>query len=80
MLIYYTGYAEDTILDRDISKKEIEEVLLNPDEITLGKKDRKIAHKILSNNKFLRVIFEDHKKAYIVITAYYTKLERYMKK
>ena len=78
--IEYTNYAEETILDRKISKKKIESVLLKPLEITKGKADRKIAHKVFEG-KLLRVIFETiNEKTYKVITAYYTKPERYIRK
>ncbi|MBI2507344.1 hypothetical protein HYV89_00135 [Candidatus Woesearchaeota archaeon] len=47
-------------------------------KITDGKKDRKIAHKLFEN-KLLRVVFETvDEKTYKVITAYYTKPERYI--
>ena len=77
MDIVYTEYAEETIGDRKIGKKEIENSLLNPDEIVQGKKNRKIAHKLFGN-KMLRVVFETEGKTYIVITAYYTQPGRYM--
>ena len=78
MDIIYTEYAEDTIEDRKIDKKEIESALLNPDEIVESKKNRKIAHKIV-RNKLLRVVFEIEENTYMVITAYYTQPRRYMK-
>lgn len=79
MPVTYTGYAEETLKDREISKNEVEFALLNPEEIVEGKKGRKIANKIFGN-KLLRVVFEVEAKDYIVITAYYTKLERYIGK
>ncbi len=77
MDIIYTDYAEDSISDRSIDKKIVEDALLNPDEIVEGKKSRKIAHKIIGN-KLLRIIFEVSLKAYIVITAYYAEPKRYL--
>jgi hypothetical protein len=79
MLIIYTGYAEETLKVREISKGEVEFALLNPEEIVEGKEARKIAHKMSGNKFLLRVVFETHVKTYIVITAYYSKPERYMK-
>ena len=79
MNILYTKYAEKAAKVREISKDEVEVALLNPEEIAEGKEGRKIAHKIFGN-KLLRVIFEAEANAYIVITAYYTKPERYMGK
>ncbi len=79
MEIIYTDYAEDSISDRKIDKELIEDAILNPDEIIEGKKNRKIAHKII-RNKLLRVVFEVSQKAYIVITVYYAEPKRYFKK
>ena len=79
MKITYTDYAEDTIADRKLDKIIIEDALLNPDEIVEGKKNRKIAHKII-NDKLLRVIYEIEDKAYIVVTAYFAEIERYFGK
>ncbi len=78
MKILYTDYAEDSISDRKIGKEIIENALRNPDEIVEGKKNRKIAHKIVGT-KLLRVVFETNEKTYIVITAYYAEPKRYMK-
>lgn len=78
MEIEYTEYAENTLLDRKISKELIEKSLKEPDEIIEGKNKRKIAQKII-NNKLLRVIFEIKGKAYIIITAYYSDPKRYIK-
>ena len=80
MKIVYTDYAEESLADRKISKKLIEDSLKNPDEIVEGKKNRKIAHKIIEN-KLLRVVFENEEntKTYIVITSYYTESRRYIK-
>lgn len=78
MKISYTDYAEDSISDREINKEIIENALKNPDEIVEGKKNRKIAHKIIGS-KLLRVVFETDEKTYIAITSYYTEPKRYMK-
>ncbi|MBI4149749.1 DUF4258 domain-containing protein [Candidatus Woesearchaeota archaeon] len=78
MDIAYTDYAEKALSDRKIGKKEVESALLKPLEVVRGNKGRQIAHK-LAGNKLLRVVFESDTKAYIVITAYYTKPVRYLK-
>jgi hypothetical protein len=79
MNIVYTHYAQNTIKDREIDKQKILQTIFEYDEIVRGKEGRLIAQKLFEN-KLLRVIFEVHKKTYIVITAYYTNPERYMKK
>lgn len=80
MKVEYIPYAEETLLDRGISKKKVESTILKPLEVVDGKFGRKIAHKIFEG-KLLRVVFEiGDEKAYKVVTAYYTKSERYIKK
>ncbi len=77
MEVYYTDYAEETLKDREISKENVELALLKPIVLSDGKSGRKIAHRLFGD-KLLRVVFETGAKAYIVITAYYTKPERYI--
>ncbi len=79
MEVIYTGYAEESISERKLSKEIIKDAILNPDEVIEGKKNRKIAHKAIGN-KLLRVIYEVDEKAYIVITAYYAEPRRYLGK
>ena len=78
MKIIYPDYSEESISDRKISKKLVEDALLNPDEVIESKKGRKIAHKVIGH-RLLRVVYKESKKAYIVVTAYYTEPKRYMK-
>ena len=78
MNVSYTEYAENTIKDRIISKKMIEEAFKKPDEIVKGKKGRKIIHKLIKD-KLLRIVYEPQASTYLVITAYYAKPGRYMK-
>ena len=79
MNIRFTDYAEETLKEREISKKIISYALFNPDEIVEGSDDRIIIHKII-NKKLLRVVCEIEANVYIVVTAYYTYPERYMRK
>jgi hypothetical protein len=79
MEIEYTDHAEENLDDREIKKEEVESAINNPDEIIDGGKKRKIIHKA-KNGKLLRVICEGDKKAYKVVTAFYSKKERYMQK
>ncbi|HLD06850.1 MAG TPA: DUF4258 domain-containing protein [Candidatus Nanoarchaeia archaeon] len=78
MDIIYTEYAEETLSDRKIGKKEVESALLKPLEVVTGNKGRQIAHRLIVD-KLLRVVFERDAKDYIVITAYYTKPARYVR-
>lgn len=79
MDVSYTDYAEETLKEREISKENVELTLLKPVILSEGKKGRKIAHKIFGG-RLLRVVFETEANAYIVITAYYTKPRRYVKR
>ena len=76
MKIGYTDYAEIKIQKRRLSKIQIENVLKSPDKILEGKEGRKIAQKT-AGKYLLRVVFEQTGNAYKVITAYYSKKERY---
>ncbi len=76
MKIIYTDHAEENINERKLSKKGIEDIVKNPEKVMDARFDRKIAQKILGD-KLLRVIYEQEDNVYIIVTAYYTKPERY---
>ena len=76
MNIEYTDYAQMKIAKRALSKNQVEDTLKNPDKIIGGGKGRKIAQKVMGKY-LLRVVFEEYGNTYKVITAYYTKPERY---
>ncbi|MDE1823782.1 MAG: DUF4258 domain-containing protein [Candidatus Micrarchaeota archaeon] len=72
----YATHAEEKISERHIDRHLIEETVLSPDKILTSSSGRKIAQKIIAH-KLLRVVYEEKEGVYIVITAYYTKTERY---
>ncbi len=72
----YTDHAEENIQERRLSKKVVEDVVNNPGKVVEGKFGRRIAQRI-AGGKLLRVIYEEGDNVYIIITAYYTKPERY---
>ena len=76
MKIVYTIYADMKIAKREIPKAQIEITLKNPDKLLDARDDRKIAQKTTEKH-LLRVVFEKDGNAYKVITAYYSKPERY---
>jgi len=76
MKFVYIQHAEDMAKERNISKKLTEDVINNPEKIVTSKFGRKIAQRIV-NGKLLRVVHEKQNGIFIVITAYYTKPERY---
>lgn len=72
----YTDHAEENIRERKLSKKVVEDVVINPEKIIEGRFGRKVAQKIVGDN-LLRVIYEQKENVYIIVTSYYTKPERY---
>ncbi|MEM5793501.1 MAG: DUF4258 domain-containing protein [Candidatus Aenigmatarchaeota archaeon] len=76
MRIIYSNHAEEKIKERELSKKTIETAISCPDKIIESQSGRKIIHKII-NKKLLRVVIEEKNDLFIVVTAYYTKPERY---
>ena len=56
---------------------QITEAIKNPDKISHGKKNRKIAQKIIDEQHVLRVIFEEEKEEITIITFYPARRERY---
>ena len=78
MKFNYTDHAEENIKERKLNKKIIENILKHPNKIAEGRFGRKIAQKIVGE-KLLRIIYEENDNVYIIVTAYYTKSERYSK-
>jgi len=76
MKIVYSEHAKEKIEERKISEKIIETAILRPDKILESRFERKIIHKIIGS-KLLRVVVKEENDIFIVITAYYTKPERY---
>ncbi len=76
MKITYTNHAEENIEERRLDKKTIEDAVKNPEKVVEGRFGRKIAQKIMGD-KLLRVIYEQENNIYIIVTSYYTELERY---
>ncbi|MBI2583949.1 MAG: DUF4258 domain-containing protein [Candidatus Aenigmarchaeota archaeon] len=72
----YTEHVEEIITERKLSKQIVEDIIKNPDKVIDSRLGRKIAQKVIGN-KLLRVIYEEQSNAYIIITAYSTKPERY---
>lgn len=72
----YTDHAEENIEERKLNKSIIEDVVKYPEKVLESKFGRKIAQKVVSN-KLLRVIYEQKDNVYIIVTAYYTKPDRY---
>ncbi|QTA38474.1 DUF4258 domain-containing protein [Thermosipho ferrireducens] len=74
-MLKWTEHALENLKSRGISKKLVEEILKNPDEIVTGKYGRTIYHKLIGN-KLMRVITENN----LIITVYYTsRVTKYWK-
>jgi len=76
MNIIYSIHARKNMIERRISKEDVEEAILNPDKITESRKGRKISQKVIGN-RLLRVIYLQTEKVYIIVTSYYTRLGKY---
>jgi len=61
----------------NISPDFVKEVLISPDRIDSGYKERKIAQKVLDKTHVLRVIFEETPEEWVIITLYPGRRERY---
>jgi hypothetical protein len=72
---YWTSHIKDQMIERDITAEEVEDALINPDDIVIGKENRKIYQKMTAD-KLLRVVTEGNR----LITVYRTgKLDKYVK-
>lgn len=72
---YWTGHIKDQMIERDITKEDVENVLCHPDEIVPGKDQRKIFQK-MTGGKLLRVVTEEKR----LLTVYLTgKVNKYLK-
>lgn len=76
MQFEYTGHAEENIRERNLGKNLIEETMICPDKVIETRFGRKIAQKII-DKKLLRVIYKQEENVYIIVTAYFSKPERY---
>ena len=81
MKISYTFHAKEQLKERNIKKELIEETLLNPSQILLAEKGRKIAQKLYFEGRIkflLRVIYVVEKGNFVVLSCYKTtRIEKY---
>ncbi len=81
MAIVYTAHAElkfkifknHGVL---ITKRQVEDTILRPDERTKGRKGRLVAQRVMDERHVLRVIYEE-KEDLEVITFYPARRKRY---
>jgi len=76
MKIVYSEHARQNMIERRITPTQVEETMLNPEQVVISKKERKIAQKTIGN-RTLRVVYKETEKVYIIVTLYYTRIGRY---
>jgi len=76
MKIKILKHAKRRMNQYNIDFLTLEKTLKNPDDILKGHSNRNIAQKSL-NKHLLRVIFEEEKDIYVVVTTYKARGERY---
>ena len=74
MEIIFPDHASNSLSERRISKSLVVETILNPNKVIESRKSRKIAQKVIGL-RVLNVIYKETPNTYIVVTAYYSKLE-----
>lgn len=75
--IVYTVHAERKLRERRLNKRIVETTIMNPQTDIEAVFGRRIAQRTIGR-KLLRVVYEKDGSVYIVITAYYTELGRYV--
>ena len=61
----------------EFSKKEVEEIVKNPEQISAGYVGRKIAARVVSKQHVVRVVFEDLPRQLKIITMDPSRRGRY---
>jgi hypothetical protein len=82
MKLNYTRHAEMKFADLaaqgfKVSRKQVEDAINNPDDVTEGRKGRFIAQKAIDAARMLRVIYEKGKDTNKIITFYPARRRQY---
>jgi len=80
--VLYTNHADFKfrVLKRHgfiITKEQIEDIIKEPEKVTLGRRGCLIAHKPVSQTHLIRVIYKQQGHEIKVITFYPARKERY---
>jgi len=78
--IYFCPHAEEKLkrlIKIGVTKKNVIETIRNPEKLTPGYFDRKIAQSKLSPDVVLRVIYEETNNKVLIVTMYPGKKRRY---
>jgi len=76
MRFVYSDHARANMTERRISNHVVEDVVVNPEQITDSRRGRKIAQKTVGN-RLLRVVYKEAEKVYIIVTVYFARIGRY---
>lgn len=60
-----------------LSESDVKEIVDDPDKVLTGHKGRKIAQRAIDEQHVLRVIFEEYKEKFVVVTFYPARRQRY---
>ena len=74
-MMRYTAHAEKRMLERGVTKMEVEEAIARPLDVRYTKQGRRAACGSRLDGGFTIVIFEDNDEGLIVITALRTDNE-----
>ena len=69
-MLIYTSHAERRIKQRNLSRSQIEETVLQPDRVLPGFRERMLAQRGFSGN-ILEVVYRQERKITIILTAYW---------
>jgi len=78
MKVILHPHAIKKLTKRNLKKSTIEEGINKPDRVLDGRHGRKIAQKVYGRY-VLRIVYEEHEKHILVITAYLARPQRYVK-
>lgn len=76
IIIRLTRHAIERIECWKLTKQEVINTLIFPEEVVIGHKERFIAHKC-KGERVMRIIYEYREKIPVVITVYVPRRERY---
>lgn len=60
-----------------ITKEQVEDIIKEPEGVVLGRRDRLIAHKSVSQTHLIRVIYEEYGDEIRIITFYPARRGKY---
>ena len=69
-MFIYTRHAERRIKQRNLSKTQIEETMLQPDKVLPGFKKRMLGRRDFSGN-MLEVVYRQEGDTTVILTAYW---------